>query len=71
MGDCRRDRARRGSGSSAGTGAALRLWGWAAISRGALSHHYDERYPMSSGYESNGYEVIELDGTNFTNHAGD
>jgi beta-galactosidase len=45
------------------TGADLRLWGWAAISRGARAISYYAWYPMSSGYESNGYGMIELDGT--------
>ena len=41
----------------------LRLWGWAVISRGARSISYYAYYPMSSGYESNGYGMIELDGS--------
>jgi beta-galactosidase len=41
----------------------LRLWGWAAISRGARSISYYAYYPMSSGHESNSYGLIELDGT--------
>jgi beta-galactosidase len=45
------------------TGADLRLWGWAAISRGARAISYYAWYPMSAGYESNGYGMIELDGT--------
>jgi beta-galactosidase GanA len=45
------------------TGADLRLWGWAAISRGARALSYYAWYPMSSGYESNGYGMIDLDGT--------
>jgi beta-galactosidase len=45
------------------TGADLRLWGWAAISRGVRAISYYAWYPMSSGYESNGYGMIELDGT--------
>ena len=45
------------------TGADLRLWGWAAISRGVRAISYYAWYPMSSGYESNGYGLIELDGT--------
>jgi beta-galactosidase len=44
------------------TGADLRFWGWAAISRGARAISYYAWYPMSSGYESNGYGMIELDG---------
>ena len=45
------------------TAADLRLWGWTAISRGARAISYYAWYPMSSGYESNGYGLIELDGT--------
>ncbi len=45
------------------TGADLRLWGWASISRGARAICYYAWYPMSSGYESNGYGMIDLDGT--------
>ena len=45
------------------TGADLRLWGWATLSRGARAISYYAWYPMSSGYESNGYGMIELDGT--------
>lgn len=45
------------------TAADLRLWGWSVISRGARSVSYYAWYPMSSGYESNGYGMIELDGT--------
>jgi beta-galactosidase len=45
------------------TGADLRLWGWASISRGARALSYYAWYPMSSGYESNGYGMINLDGS--------
>jgi beta-galactosidase len=41
----------------------LRLWGWIALARGARAISYYAWYPMSSGYESNGYGMIELDGT--------
>jgi beta-galactosidase len=44
------------------TAADLRLWGWSVVSRGARSISYYAWYPMSSGYESNGYGMIELDG---------
>ena len=44
------------------TAADVRLWGWAAMSRGAQAISYYAYYPMSSGYESNGYGLIELDG---------
>ncbi|HSL24071.1 MAG TPA: beta-galactosidase [Vicinamibacterales bacterium] len=45
------------------TAEDLRLWAWAVLSRGARSISYYAYYPMSSGYESNGYGMIELDGT--------
>jgi len=45
------------------TAADLRLWGWTTLSRGARAISYYAWYPMSSGYESNGYGMIELDGT--------
>jgi beta-galactosidase len=45
------------------TAADVRLWGWAALSRGAGAISYYAYYPMSSGYESNGYGLIELNGT--------
>ena len=41
----------------------VRLWGWAALSRGARSISYYAYYPMSSGYESNGYGLIDLNGS--------
>ena len=45
------------------TPSDLRLWGWAVLSRGARSISYYAWYPMNAGYESNGYGMIELDGT--------
>ncbi|MEW6237565.1 MAG: beta-galactosidase [Candidatus Omnitrophota bacterium] len=45
------------------TAADLRLWGWTVIARGARSISYYAWFPMSSGYESNGYGMVELDGT--------
>ncbi len=45
------------------TGEDLRLWGWTVLSRGCRSISYYAWYPMSSGYESNGYGMIELDRT--------
>ncbi len=45
------------------TGADLKLWALAAIAHGARAVNYYAYYPMSSGYESNGYGMIELDGT--------
>jgi hypothetical protein len=41
----------------------LEDWTWTAVSRGARSISYYAYYPMSSGYESGGYGLIELDGT--------
>jgi beta-galactosidase len=45
------------------TAADLRLWGWAALSRGARAISYYAWYPMSSGYESGGFGLNHLDGT--------
>lgn len=39
-----------------------RIWFWSAVSRGAKAVNFYAYYPMSSGYESNGYGLIELDG---------
>lgn len=44
------------------TGNDLRLWALSAIAYGARAINYYAYYPMSSGYESNGYGMIELDG---------
>ena len=44
------------------TPADVRLWGWTALARGARAISFYAWYPMSSGYESNGYGLIELDG---------
>ena len=52
------------------TAADVRLWGWAALSRGARAISYYAWYPMSSGYESNGYGMIELDGSITGSRAG-
>ncbi len=41
----------------------LRVWTWSAIARGAKGINYYAWYPMSSGYESGGYGLIQLDGT--------
>jgi beta-galactosidase len=41
----------------------LRMWTWSAIARGAKGIHYYAWYPMSTGYESGGYGLIQLDGT--------
>jgi len=41
----------------------LRLWLWKVLSHGARQISVYAWYPMSSGYESNGYGLINLDGT--------
>ncbi len=41
----------------------IRIWTWTALSRGAKGIHYYAWYPMSSGYESGGFGLIQLDGT--------
>jgi len=40
----------------------LRIWTWSALSRGAKAICYYAFYPMSSGYESGGFGLIQLDG---------
>ncbi len=44
------------------TPADLRVWTWSAISRGAKGINYYAWYPMSSGYESGGFGLTQLDG---------
>jgi len=41
----------------------LRVWTWSALARGAKGLNFYAWYPMSSGYESGGFGLIELDGT--------
>ncbi len=41
----------------------LRIWMWSALSRGAKGVNVYAYYPMSSGYESGGFGLIQLDGT--------
>jgi beta-galactosidase len=41
----------------------LRMWTWTALSRGAKAINYYAWYPMSSGYESGGFGLNNLDGT--------
>ena len=41
----------------------LRIWTWSALSRGAKGINYYAWYPMSTGYESGGFGLNELDGT--------
>ncbi|MGH7529835.1 MAG: beta-galactosidase [Gemmatimonadales bacterium] len=40
-----------------------RVWVWSAIATGARAINVYAFYPMSSGYESGGYGLINLDGT--------
>jgi len=40
-----------------------RIWIWSAIARGAKAINIYAYYPMSSGYESGGYGLINLDGS--------
>jgi beta-galactosidase len=40
-----------------------RLWAWSSIALGAKAINVYAYYPMSSGYESGGYGLINLDGT--------
>ncbi len=40
-----------------------RIWMWSAIAKGAKAVNIYAYYPMSSGYESGGYGLINLDGT--------
>ncbi|MBS1874333.1 MAG: beta-galactosidase [Acidobacteria bacterium] len=41
----------------------IRVWTWSAIARGAKGVNYYAWYPMSSGYESGGFGLNQLDGT--------
>ncbi len=41
----------------------LRIWTWSALARGAKAICTYAYYPMSTGYESGGFGLIELDGT--------
>jgi len=45
------------------TSEDLRIWTWSALARGAKAINYYAWYPMSTGYESGGYGLIQLDGT--------
>jgi len=40
-----------------------RIWMWSVLSRGARAINIYAYYPMSSGYESGGYGLINLDGS--------
>jgi len=48
--------------SSTVTAEDVRIWTWSAIARGAKGIFYYAWYPMSSGYESGGFGLINLDG---------
>ena len=41
----------------------LRIWTWTALARGAKGINYYAWYPMSTGYESGGFGLNQLDGT--------
>jgi beta-galactosidase len=41
----------------------LRIWTWSAIARGAKGINYYAWFPMSTGYESGGFGLNNLDGT--------
>jgi beta-galactosidase len=41
----------------------LRIWTWSALARGAKAICTYAYYPMSTGYESGGFGLIQLDGT--------
>jgi beta-galactosidase len=45
------------------TAADVRTWTWTALSRAAKGINYYAWYPMSTGYESGGFGLNELDGT--------
>jgi beta-galactosidase len=45
------------------TPADLRVWTWSALARGAKAICTYAYYPMSTGYESGGFGLVELDGT--------
>lgn len=49
--------------SSTVTPSDLRMWMWSSLARGAKSVNVYAWYPMSSGYESGGFGLINLDGT--------
>jgi beta-galactosidase len=49
--------------SSTVTPDDLKVWMWSALARGAKGINVYAWYPMSSGYESGGFGLINLDGT--------
>lgn len=44
------------------TSSDLRVWSWAALSRGARAIFYYSWYPMSAGSEAGAYGLVDLDG---------
>jgi beta-galactosidase len=40
-----------------------RIWAWSSIAKGARGINVYAYYPMSTGYESGGYGLVNLDGT--------
>lgn len=55
------------------TPADLEMWTWGMVARGARAISYYAFYPMSAGYESGGYGMVNLDGTltERSRHAGE
>ncbi|HXG64825.1 MAG TPA: beta-galactosidase [Blastocatellia bacterium] len=49
--------------SSTVTPEDVNIWAWSAIARGAKGINFYAWYPMSSGYESGGFGLINLDGS--------
>jgi beta-galactosidase GanA len=45
------------------TPSDLEMWAWGMVARGARAINHYAFYPMSAGYESGGYGMINLDGT--------
>jgi beta-galactosidase len=45
------------------TAEDIRIWTWSALARGSKATNYYAWYPMSTGYESGGFGLIQLDGT--------
>ncbi|HET9742500.1 MAG TPA: beta-galactosidase [Terriglobales bacterium] len=45
------------------TGSDFEMWAWGMVARGARAINFYAFYPMSAGYESGGYGMINLDGT--------
>lgn len=45
------------------TSQDVQLWAWSAVARGAKGLCYYAWYPMSCGYESSGFGLVNLDGS--------